>query len=95
MAVLPFCLGFLGYKMLISENFAALGSFGIYSATLATFSVLIPIFTVFAAVQLVRNWPFGVGKYLRLAFIPLVLGNFGLTIYLAIFGMIPFVSWNY
>ena len=95
MAVLPFCLGFLGYKMLISENFAALGSFGIYSATLATFSMLIPLFTVFAAVQLVRNWPFGVGKYLRLAFIPLVLGNFGLTIYLAIFGMIPFVSWNY
>ncbi|MEY3444068.1 MAG: hypothetical protein RLZZ519_2349, partial [Bacteroidota bacterium] len=95
MVVLPNWLGYAGYSMLTSENYAGLGQIGLFSLLLATISCLIPVFALLSVVALFRKWPSGRGRYLRIAWLPLIAGNIGLTIYLAAFGMIPFFSWAY
>jgi CubicO group peptidase (beta-lactamase class C family) len=94
-AVLPYWLGNWGYSLVLSENYWDLSRVSFFSVGLALMSILIPLTSLISVVGVFWKKPKANGWMVRIAFIPLVLGNIGLNIYLICFGLLPFFSWLY
>jgi CubicO group peptidase (beta-lactamase class C family) len=94
-SILTYWTTVLAYQMLTSENYWALGQVSAYSLGLAFLSICIPALALVAAWFWWKGMRRGGGRWITWANLPLILGNFGFTVYLMAYRMLPFFSWRY